>query len=62
VGNTVYVSTLARRGEPDRTYGLDVRNGAVRWRGKDGRYSPAVAAGRTLFIVGRTSLYAYHTP
>ncbi len=62
VGKTVYVSTLARRGQPDRTYGLDVATGKKVWQGDDGRYSPAVAAGRTLFIVGRTSLYAYRTP
>jgi outer membrane protein assembly factor BamB len=59
VGDTVYTSVLARRGEPDRTYGLDVATGKKRWTGNDGRYSPAVGAGRTLFIVGRTTLYAY---
>ncbi len=62
VGENVYLATLARRGGKDRTFALDVRTGRVVWRGADGRYSPAVAAGRTLFIVGRTSLYAYDMP
>jgi outer membrane protein assembly factor BamB len=62
VGDTVYMSVLARRGEPDRTYGLDVATGKKRWTGNDGRYSPAVGAGRTLYIVGRTTLYAYPAP
>jgi len=62
VGDTVYTSVLARRGEPDRTFGLDVATGKERWKGDDGRYSPAVGAGRTLYIVGRTTLYAYPAP
>jgi outer membrane protein assembly factor BamB len=62
VGDTVYTSVLARRGEQDRTFGLDVATGKERWRGNDGRYSPAVGAGRTLYIVGRTTLYAYPAP
>jgi hypothetical protein len=62
VGDVVYTSVLARPGEQDRTFGLDIATGKVRWTGDDGRYSPAVAAGRTLYIVGRTSLYAYPAP
>jgi len=62
VGNTVYVSVLARPGEQDRTYGLNVRTGRKVWTLDDGRYSPAVGAGRTIFITGRTQLYAYRAP
>ena len=62
VGKTVYTAVLARRGEPDRAFGLDVTTGKPRWTGNDGRYSPAVGAGRTLYIVGRTTLYAYPAP
>ena len=62
VGDTVYTAVLARHGEHDRTFGLDTATGRVTWRGDDGRYSPAVAAGRTLYIVGRTTLYAYPAP
>ncbi len=62
IGNTVYVSVLAARGEKDRTYGLNVRTGRRVWTKDDGRYSPAVGAGRTIFITGRTSLYAYPAP
>ncbi len=61
VGRTVYTSVLARKGEPDRTFGLDIANGKVRWQNDDGRYSPAVGAGRTLYIVGKNTLYAYRT-
>lgn len=62
VGTTVYTSVLARPGEQDRTYGLEVTTGEKVWTGNDGRYSPAVGAGRTLYIVGRTTLYAYPAP
>ncbi len=62
VGNVVYTSVLARPGEPNRSFGLDVVTGKKVWRGNDGRYSPAVGAGRTLYIVGRTTLYAYRAP
>ncbi len=61
VGTTVYTSVLARPNERDRSFGLDVATGRVRWRGDDGRYSPAVGAGRTLYIVGKNTLYAYRT-
>jgi outer membrane protein assembly factor BamB len=62
VGNVVYTSVLARPGELNRSFGIDIKTGARRWRGNDGRYSPAVGAGRTLYIVGRTTLYAYRFP
>lgn len=59
VGGTVYTSVLSRPGEPKRTFGLKTSNGAVVFRKDDGRYSPAVAAGDTLFLVGTRRLYAY---
>jgi outer membrane protein assembly factor BamB len=62
VGNVVYTSVLARPGAPKRTFGLDVGTGKVRWQNSDGRYSPAVGAGRTLYIVGVNTLYAYRAP
>jgi outer membrane protein assembly factor BamB len=62
VGDTVYTAVLARRGEKDRTYALNVANGKLRKEFDDGRYSPAVAAGKTLYLVGRTTLYAYSAP
>jgi len=62
VGDVVYTAVLTRPGEPKRTWGLDVRTGAVRYRGDDGRYSPAVAAGRTLYLVGTRHVYAHPAP
>ena len=62
VGDVVYTAVLARPGELNRSYGIDINTGKQRWRGNDGRYSPAVGAGRTLYIVGRTTLYAYRFP
>jgi outer membrane protein assembly factor BamB len=59
VGDVVYTSVLYREGAPRRTYGLDVRTGAVRYETDDGRYSPAVGAGRTLYMVGVRTLDAY---
>ena len=62
VDGVVYTSILYRPGQPRRTYGLDARTGAVRFRMADGRYSPAVAAGRTLYLVGVRTLYAHPAP
>lgn len=62
VDGVVYTAVLARSGEPQRTFGLDVRTGAVRYRGDDGRYSPAVGAGATLYLVGTRHLYAHPAP
>lgn len=59
VDGVVYTSVLARPGEARRTFGLDVRTGAVRHRGDDGRYSPAVGAGTTLYLVGTRHLRAH---
>ncbi|MCU0307500.1 MAG: PQQ-binding-like beta-propeller repeat protein [Thermoleophilia bacterium] len=62
VDGVVYTAVLAAPGEPRRTWGLDARTGAVRYRGTDGRYSPAVAAGRTLYLVGTKLVSAYPAP
>ncbi len=62
VGGVVYTAVLSRPGEARRTYGLDIRTGAVRYRGGDGRYSPAVGAGNTLYLVGTRHLYAHPAP
>jgi outer membrane protein assembly factor BamB len=59
VDGIVYTARLYFPGSPKRTYGLDAETGAVRFESEDGRYSPAVAAGRTLFLVGSRTLYAY---
>lgn len=59
VDGIVYTSILYREGQPRKTWGLDVRTGAVRWQNDDGRYSPAVGAGDTLYIVGTKLLRAY---
>lgn len=57
VGDVVYTAIL--RGGSHRTFGLDVRTGAVRFRAVDGRYSPVVAAGDTLYLVGTHDVRAY---
>jgi outer membrane protein assembly factor BamB len=62
VGDVVYTATLFRRGGPRRTVGLDTQTGAVRFERAEGRYSPAVGAGRTLYLVGTRTLDAYRSP
>jgi len=62
IGDTVYTSVLSRPGTPRRTFALATRDGRLRWKNADGRYSPAVGAGRTLYIVGTSTLYAYAAP
>lgn len=59
IGNTVYVSRLASRGQKDATFAINTATQRVVWQSDTGRYSPVVAAGRTLFLVGRTSVSAY---
>ena len=59
VDGVVYTARLYAPGEDPATFGLDARDGAVRYRGADGRYSPAVGAGTTLYLVGTRRLYAY---
>lgn len=59
VGDVVYYSILYREGQPRKTWGLNVRTGAVVWQNDDGRYSPVVAAGDTIYVVGTKLLRAY---
>jgi outer membrane protein assembly factor BamB len=62
VDGVVYTARLYAPGQARRTYGLDVRTGAVRFEGDDGRYSPAVGAGRTLYLIGTRHVYAHPAP
>ena len=52
VGDVVYFATLAQR-----TYALDARTGRLLWTFPDGKYSPVVAAGNRLFLVGYGLVY-----
>jgi outer membrane protein assembly factor BamB len=62
VDGVVYVSRLYAPGQARATYGLDTGTGAVRFETDDGRYSPAVGAGRTLYLVGTRLLHAHPAP
>jgi len=62
VDGVVYVSRLYAPGQARATYGLDTATGAVRYQTDDGRYSPAVGAGRTLYLVGTRLLHAFPAP
>lgn len=62
VDGVVYVARLYAPGQARRTYGLDTATGAVRFQAADGRYSPAVGAGRTLYLVGTRLLHAHPAP
>jgi outer membrane protein assembly factor BamB len=62
VDGVVYVARLYAPGQSRATYGLDTRTGAVRYETDDGRYSPAVGAGRTLYLVGTRLLHAHPAP
>lgn len=44
---------------PRRTYALDARTGRIVWRFPDGHYSPVVADGKRLYLMGDTTLYAF---
>jgi outer membrane protein assembly factor BamB len=48
----VYFATLKRR-----TYGLDATSGRLLWSFPDGKYSPVVADGKRLYLVGYTRVY-----
>jgi outer membrane protein assembly factor BamB len=63
----VYFSTCGTCGQhgsryaklgPRRTFALDARTGRIVWRFPDGHYSPVVADGRRLYLMGDTTLYA----
>lgn len=62
VGDVVYTAVLSRPGAPKKTFGLDTATGEVRYTGDDGRYSPAVGAGVTLYLVGTRVIDAYRDP
>ena len=66
----VYFSTFGRfsqrhlrrvKSGPRRTFALNARNGEPIWRFHDGHYSPVVADGRRIYIVGKRRLYALIT-
>jgi outer membrane protein assembly factor BamB len=44
---------------PFRTFALNVRTGRQVWSFPDGRYSPIVADGKRVYLVGSTKLYAF---
>ena len=50
-------SRYAKQG-PRRTFALDARTGRIVWRFGDGHYSPIVADGTRLYLMGDTTLYA----
>jgi outer membrane protein assembly factor BamB len=58
VGDVVYFSTLH---EPHlkngRTYALSARTGKKLWSFPDGKYTPVVAAGDKLFLIGYGVVY-----
>jgi outer membrane protein assembly factor BamB len=54
IDGIVYFSTLS----PHRTYAVDVASGHLVEKWNDGDYSPAVAAGGRLFLVGLGRIYA----
>jgi outer membrane protein assembly factor BamB len=53
VNGIVYFSTLR-----ERTYGLDARTGRPVWQFPDGKYTPLVADGDRVYLVGHFRLYA----
>lgn len=48
----VYFATLE-----ERTYALDARNGRLLWSYDDGKYTPVVADGERLYLVGHARVY-----
>jgi outer membrane protein assembly factor BamB len=68
LGELVYFAscgTCGRNGSryakpgPFRTFALNVRTGRQVWSFPDGRYSPIVADGKRVYLVGSTKLYAF---
>ena len=53
LGGLVYFSTLDRK-----TYALDAKTGKLVWTFADGKYSPVVADGSRVYLVGYTKIYA----
>ena len=52
IGDVVYFATLKRR-----TYALNARTGKQLWSYPDGKYTPTVAAGSRLFLIGYARIY-----
>ena len=52
VNGVVYFATLK-----ERTYALDARTGRLLWTFPDGKYTPVVADGKRLYLVGHARLY-----
>ena len=46
---------------PFRTFALNARTGRQVWSFNDGRYSPIVADGKRVYLVGSTKLYAFES-
>ncbi len=58
VGHVVYFATLHEKHlKNGRTYALDARTGKELWSFPDGKYTPVVAAGRKLFLIGYGVVY-----
>lgn len=58
VGDVVYFATLHEKHlKNGRTYALDARTGKELWSFPDGKYTPVVAAGRRLFLIGYGVVY-----
>ena len=62
VGDLVYSSVLFEEGQARRTVAASTQDGRVVWESQAGRYSPAVAAGHTLFLVDVRTISAWHGP
>ena len=52
IGDVVYFATLK-----GRTYGVNARTGTLLWSYPDGKYTPTVAQGAQLFLVGYARIY-----
>ena len=52
VNGVVYFATLK-----ERTYALDARSGRLLWTYPDGKYTPVVADGERLYLVGHARVY-----
>ena len=58
VGNVVYFSTLHEKHlKNGRTYALNARTGKLLWSFPDGKYTPVVAAGDRIFLIGYGIVY-----
>jgi outer membrane protein assembly factor BamB len=53
IAGRVYFATLRQR-----TYALDARTGRLVWTFPDGKYSPVVADGKHMYLIGYAKIYA----